>query len=314
MSAQKSTLTSPQNRPGVRSRNDFPSGPLIGAHVSVAGGLANAFPRAANLGLEAIQIFVKNANRWSAKPLADEVADEFRAAREEAESGSGRALPVAAHASYLINLAADEGQVLERSRGALVDELSRCARLGVDGLVLHPGSHLGAGVDEGVERVAHEVDRALSAAPEGPLLLLENTAGQGTNLGFELEQLAAIRDRVEAADRVGYCLDTCHAFAAGYEVHEEDGYADFVGRVESLLGLDRVRLLHCNDSAKPLASRRDRHAHLGEGEMGGGGFARWVNDERFAGVGLVLETESGGTEGEGYRDDLKLLRRLRGES
>lgn len=296
------------------SQENTPRLPRIGAHVSVAGGAANAFPRAAALGCEAIQIFVKNANRWTAKPLAEEAVAEFRAARQATATAGGGPMPVAAHASYLINLAAEAGDVLDRSRLALVDELTRCAALGVDGLVLHPGSHLGAGVDAGVERVAREVERALGASPAGPLLLLENTAGQGTNLGWRLEQLAAIRDRLPAAgaERLGFCLDTCHAFAAGYAVHEREGYEAFMAEVERWLGADSVRLIHCNDSAKPFASRRDRHAHLGEGEMGSEGFGWWAREERFAGIGLVLETESGGTEGEGYRGDLELLRRLRG--
>ena len=301
---------------GAMSASQSPSqtpspGPLIGAHVSVSGGVANAFPRAAALGCEAIQIFVKNANRWSAKPLADEDIEAFRAARAEAEEAAGRPFPVAAHASYLINLAAEAPKVLQPSRRALIDELTRCAVLGVDGLVLHPGSHLGAGIEEGIERIAREADRALDASPPGPLLLFENTAGQGTNLGWELAQLAAMRDRMSAGDRVGFCLDTCHAFAAGYAVHEEEGYERFMDEVESYLGADHVRLIHCNDSAKPFGSRRDRHAHLGEGELGGEAFRRWVNEERFAGVGMVLETESGGPDGDGYRDDLALLRTQR---
>ncbi len=282
-------------------------GPLLGAHVSTAGGLEKAFERGADLGCEAIQIFVSNPNQWRHRALTDDEVERFRAARAASPIG-----PVAAHASYLINLGATDGGILAMSERALAGELERCARLGVDALVLHPGSHLGTSEEEGIERAAAALGRVLAGAPEGPHLLLENTAGQGSALGFRLEQLEAIRGRLASsgpggAGRVGFCLDTCHAFAAGYPLHEEAGYEAFVAEADRRLGLERVRLLHLNDSAKPFGSRRDRHAHIGEGGIGTGCFARLVADRRFAGVGMVIETETG-PDLEGHRKDLATLR------
>ncbi|HEX2252954.1 MAG TPA: deoxyribonuclease IV [Thermoanaerobaculia bacterium] len=284
-------------------------GPLLGAHVSVAGGMATAFERAEELACRAIQIFVKNANRWQGKPLAGAEVAAFRARREESPIG-----PVVAHASYLINLGATDETVLARSEAALADELDRCDRLGVDALVLHPGAHLGTGEEAGVERVAAALARVLAGrGGGGTRLLLENTAGQGTVLGWRLEQLAAIRAAFEGAaaglPAVGFCLDTCHAFAAGYPVHEPSGSEDFLAEADTVLGLDAVGCWHLNDSVKPFGSRVDRHAHIGEGEIGTGLFARLLADRRLAGVPLVIETETG-DEMAGHRRDLEVLRAL----
>lgn len=276
--------------------------------MSVAGGLSTAFGRAAELGCTAIQIFVKNANQWRARELAGEEVEAFRAARAASPAG-----PLLAHASYLINLAADEGEIREKSVAALADELARCNRLGVDGLVVHPGAHLGAGDEAGVERVAKGLDRVLAEVPDArgaaTRVLLENTAGQGTCLGHRLEHLAGMRARVAAPHRVGVCLDTCHAFAAGYALHEPAGYEDFIAAAAELLGLDVLGGIHLNDSVRPFASRRDRHAHIGEGEMGLGAFARLLADPRLANVPMVLETEPGDGM-EGHRKDLEILRGL----
>jgi deoxyribonuclease-4 len=287
----------------------LPRRPLLGAHVSVAGGLEKAFERATELGCEAIQIFVSNPNQWRPRALTGDEVERFRAARVASSIG-----PVVAHASYLINLGATDDGILAMSEQALGGELERCARLGVDALVLHPGSHRGTSEEEGIERAAGALDRVLAGAPEGPLLLLENTAGQGSALGFRLEQLAAIRSRLDSsgpggAARVGFCLDTCHAFAAGYPIHEAAGYEAFVEEADRRLGLERVHLFHLNDSVKPFGSRRDRHAHIGEGEIGAGCFARLVADRRFVGVGMVIETETG-PDREGHRRDLATLRSL----
>ncbi len=278
--------------------------PPLGAHVSVAGGVAKAIPRGEELGCTAIQIFVKNANRWSGKPIAADDAAGFRAAREASAIG-----PAVAHASYLINLGATDETVLTRSVAALADELARCAQVGVDALVLHPGAHLGSGEEAGVERVAAVLDPILAAAPAGPRLLLENTAGQGSALGYRLEHLEQVLARLEHAARVGVCLDTCHAFAAGYPVHEPAGYEEFWSEVDERLGLACVGCLHLNDSVKPFASRRDRHAHIGEGEIGLGLFTRLLHDPRLAAVPMVIETETG-DDLEGHRKDLEVLRGL----
>jgi len=286
----------------------MPTLPPLGAHVSVAGGLATAFGRAADLGCDAIQIFVKNANQWRGRELGGEEVEAFRAAHAGSAVG-----PLVAHASYLINLAAAEGEIREKSVAALADELERCVRLGVGGLVVHPGAHLGAGDDAGIERVAEGLDRVLALVPDPgstPVrILLENTAGQGTCLGHRLEHLAAMRARVAASHRIGVCLDTCHAFAAGYAIHEEAGYEEFVAAVAELIGLEVLGCMHLNDSVKPFASRRDRHAHLGEGEMGLDAFARLLQDPRLNSVPMVLETEPG-DEMAGHRQDLETLRGL----
>ncbi len=284
--------------------------PPLGAHVSVAGGMPTAIERATSLGCTAIQIFVKNGNQWQGREVGDEEAAAFRTAHAASRVG-----PVRAHASYLINLCATDPALLKRSREALADELTRCARLGVEGLVLHPGAHLGAGEEAGLDAVAASLDVVLSALPEtaeaaGVRVLLENTAGQGSCLGHRLEHLEGIRQRVSAPHRVGVCIDTCHAFAAGYALHERAGYEDFLAEIEERLGLETLGCLHLNDSLRPFGSRRDRHAHIGEGEIGLAAFARFLHDPRLQAVPMVIETETG-DDMEGHRRDLETLRGLR---
>ena len=286
-----------------RSRRDAP---LLARHVSVAGGLAKAFDRAEDLGMTAMQIFVKNANRWSAPALTDEAAARFRARRRESPLRA-----VVAHASYLVNLASREEPTRSRSLDALTDELDRCLRLGIDGLVLHPGAHLGVGVDAGVERVAQSIDAVfdrLRGVPGETLLLLENTAGQGTYLGSELRELAAIRQRCRSPERVAYCLDTCHAFAAGSALHRADGVATWLQQIRDVLGLEHVRCLHLNDSRTGCGSHRDRHANIGRGEIGSRPFARIMRAPELFAVPKILETPSGENLA-GHRDDLRRLRR-----
>jgi len=280
--------------------------PPLGAHVSVAGGMTTSIERATELGCTAIQLFVKNASQWRGREVGDEEAAAFRAAHAASPVG-----PLVAHASYLINLCTLDPALLERSREALGDELERCARLGVGGLVLHPGAHLGAGEEPGIDCVAASLDAVFAKLPEtGVRVLLENTAGQGSCLGYRLEHLAAIRERVAAPHRVGVCIDTCHAFAAGYAIHRPAGYEDFLSRIEDLLGLEALGCFHLNDSVRPFASRRDRHAHIGEGEIGLSAFARFLHDPRLKAVPMVVETEPG--EGmEGHRRDLETLRGLK---
>ena len=283
--------------------------PPLGAHCSVAGGMPNAIGRATSLGCTAAQVFVKNASQWKGREVGEEEAAAFRSAH--AASGVG---PLVAHASYLINLCTTDPALLERSREALADELARCARLGVGGLVLHPGAHLGAGEEAGVDCVAASLNAVLGAlaeVPEAPVrVLLENTAGQGSCLGYRLEHLEAIRQRVSAPHRVGVCIDTCHAFAAGYAIHEAAGYEDFLAEIEERIGLDALGCMHLNDSVRPFNSRRDRHAHIGEGEIGLSAFARFLHDPRLRHVPMVVETEPG-DEMEGHRRDLETLRGLR---
>ena len=279
--------------------------PQLGAHVSIAGGLSTAIDRGTELGCEAIQVFVKNNSRWVGKPLSENEAQAFREARATSSIG-----PVIAHASYLINLAAVDPLTLERSLVALGDELERCRRLGIDGLVLHPGAHVGAGTQPGLDRVVRSLDSVFEQLPEAPPLLLEITAGQGTVLGSKLSELATILDAVGHRERLGICLDTCHAFAAGYAIHEPAGYDEFFSEFDSLLGFETLAALHLNDSVGALASHRDRHANIGQGEIGLDLFARLVNDSALARVPMILETPRG-DDGAKHRSDLELLRSLR---
>lgn len=279
--------------------------PPLGSHVSVAGGVERAFERGAALDCETVQIFVKNASRWQAKPLEPQRIETFRAARRESTIGV-----VAAHAAYLINLAAGDPQILADSRRALGDELDRCVQLGVDYLVVHPGAHVGGGEQRGLATIVaslHKV-RGATQRTRGTRLLLENTAGQGTVLGYQLEQLAQVLDACPGLP-LGVCIDTCHAFAAGYAIHEADGYEAFWQEVDSRIGIDRVGCLHLNDSQKPFASCRDRHANIGQGEIGIDLFRRLVHDPRLQKLPMILETPYG-EDGNGHHRDLELLRSL----
>ncbi|HEX9801354.1 MAG TPA: deoxyribonuclease IV [Thermoanaerobaculia bacterium] len=277
----------------------------LGAHVSTAGGVARAIARGRGLGCEALQIFVKSPSQWRAPALA--ATEIARFAEERAAAG---ALPVVAHAAYLINLAAPDPAVLEKSRRALADELARAAALGLDGVVVHPGAHLGAGEAAGLDAVARSLDAVLADLPTaGPRLLLELTAGQGTVLGRTLGELRGIYDRAAAKPRLGFCLDTCHAFAGGHAIGSAAGMARFLDEADAALGLDRVACWHVNDSVGALGSRRDRHANIGEGEIGLDGFARLVADARLTAAPMILETPFGDDE-QGHARDLAVLRRL----
>lgn len=282
-----------------------PVGPPLGAHVSIAGGISNAITRGEQLGCEAIQVFVKNASQWVGKPLAEEEVGRFCDLHVASPIGS-----IAAHSTYLINLASSDPTNRNRSRRALRDELDRCERLGIPFLVLHPGAHLGAGEKKGLERVATSLDHVFRAADGGETkILLENTAGQGTVLGHRLSHLATIRELSAHSDRLGFCLDTCHAFAAGHPLHEEEGYAALFARIDELFGREEPSCLHLNDSKKPFDSRRDRHANIGEGEIGSELFARLLHDPRLRNTPMILETPLG-DDGEGHARDLELLRAL----
>jgi len=281
--------------------------PPLGAHVSAAGGAAAAIARGVALGCTALQIFVKSPSQWRSRPLAEAESRAFREARAASPIG-----PVVAHAAYLINLAAAPGETLERSRAALADELARGAALGLDALVLHPGSHLGAGVETGVARVAASLDAVLAEAPEeAPRLLLEVTAGQGSALGARLDELERIVALAASGERIGVCLDTCHLFAAGYPIDEEAGHEALLADLDRRLGLARLGAIHLNDSVGPRGARRDRHANVGEGRIGTETFRRFLLDSRLRRVPMLLETPLG-DDGEGHARDLATLRRLAG--
>ncbi len=281
--------------------------PRLGVHLSIAGGLENAILAAATLKCDCVQIFVKNQRQWRAAALTDDQVVRFC----EAGRLTGIA-PVIAHASYLLNLAAPNEKIREASIAAMVDELERCEALGVASLVFHPGAHLDESMEVGIARIARSLDTVSAATPGyRTRILLETTAGQGTSIGWRFEQLAAIRDRLMAPERVGVCLDTCHLFAAGYDFRTAAGYAAMMDELDRTIGRAQVCGIHVNDSKKPLGSRVDRHEHIGKGTIGKSGFAHFVNDRLWAGVPMILETPKG-TDGRGTDFDKVNLKRLRG--
>lgn len=284
---------------------------LLGAHVSSAGGVSKAWPRAAEIGCDALQLFVKNASTWKAKPLADAEVGAFHAARAATTGpGASAPLPVVAHASYLINLASPAEENLERSRAALADELLRCSALGVDGLVVHPGAHMGEGAANGLATIARSLDAVFARHPEiTTRLLLENTAGQGTVLGASVAELATIVAALDEPGRVGLCLDTCHAFAAGIDLRDPDAYEGFLAEIAGALTLPRIEAWHLNDSKGALGAHKDRHESIGQGALGPEPFARLLADERFAATPMILETPLG-DDGDGHARDLVVLRGL----
>ena len=277
----------------------------LGAHMSIAGGCDLALTRAAAFDMTACQIFTKNANQWHAKPLDPAMVDRFQ--QQRAETGIGL---LVAHDSYLINMASPDDALWEKSRLAFRDELDRCDTLGVPYLVTHPGGHVGSGVEAGITRVAEGINRIHDERSEGQTtILLETTAGQGTTLGRTFEELAQIIALVEDKARVAVCFDTCHAFAAGYELRDQAGYEATMRAFDEIIGLDQLRVFHLNDSKKGLGSRVDRHAHIGEGELGVSAFELVLNDPRFAGRPGILETPKG-DDGEEDRRNLATLRGL----
>ena len=278
---------------------------MLGAHMSIAGGHALAIDRAMAFGMTACQIFTKNANQWAAKPITPDAAEAFRTRVTDSDVEF-----VVAHDSYLINLASPDDTLWERSRATFGDELGRCAQLGVPWLVTHPGAHMDMGVDFGIRRVATALNRLFDTLPGIDVtVLLETTAGQGTTLGRSFEELAGILTLVEDQTRVGICFDTCHVFAAGYDIRDAADYAVTMQAFDDTIGLDRLRVFHLNDSRKGLGARVDRHAAIGEGELGAEAFQHLMNDERFAGHPGILETPKG-DDGEDDRRNLATLRAL----
>lgn len=279
---------------------------LIGAHVSISGGLHKAFPLAADIGCTAMQIFTKNASQWNAKPLQDKEIQQFKAAWE----ASGIRM-VVAHDSYLINLATPDDALLEKSRSAMRIEVERCEQLGIPSLVMHPGSHVGSGEEAGLRRVAESFD-AIHRQTSGyqTKILVETTAGQGTNLGWQFEQIARIFEHVAQPERLGVCFDTCHAFAAGYDIRTEAAYRQTMAEFDRIIGLARLNAIHVNDSVKPLGCRVDRHEAIGKGHIGLDGFRWLMNDPRLADIPKILETPKGGDPVASDQENLSKLRAL----
>jgi deoxyribonuclease-4 len=260
--------------------------PRLGAHLSIAGGLPRAVDRAEASGCEALQIFTKSAGQWRARQLPDEEIALFRRRIRQT-----KIRPVVAHTSYLINLAAADRLLRRRSRAALIEELDRAEALGLDALVMHPGSHTSGSAERGLRLIADGLASILASRPDGHTrILLEHTAGQGTNLGHRFEHLATIIDLLGGSPRVGVCLDTCHLLAAGYDICSTAGYDETFRAFGAIVGFARLKAFHLNDSKKPCASRVDRHEHIGRGCLGLAPFRRIVNDPRFAALPMLLET------------------------
>jgi deoxyribonuclease-4 len=260
--------------------------PMLGAHESISGGLFTCIERGEAAGCDALQIFTKSNHQWAGKEYAEEDLRQLFDHQELAQ------LPiVASHSSYLINIGSPDDDLWRKSLNALEDEVRRCDLLRIPNLVFHPGSHTGSGEEAGIDRIAAGINEVLRRRPDSSTTLcLEATAGQGTNLGYRFEHLGEIIARIDADSRVGVCLDSCHIFAAGYPLSSVDGYADTMSQFERVIGFPRLRLWHLNDSVGGLGSRKDRHAHIGEGEIGIEGFIHIVRDHRMASVPMVLET------------------------
>jgi deoxyribonuclease IV len=273
---------------------------LLGAHESTSGGLHEAFSRALADGAETVQIFTKSSRMWRSKEITDADAALFRSAAKAA------GFPASVHASYLINLGCVEGDLREKSIEAFIDELRRCDLIGAPYLVVHPGSC--ADLGRGLAAVAEALDRTFAAHRGKCVVLLETAAGQGSALGKTFEELREIRDRMRSPERVAICLDTCHVFAAGYDISTDRGYDETFGQFDRVLGIQLLKAFHLNDSMRPLGARVDRHEHVCKGEIGRLAFKRLVNDQRFRDLPGFLEIPP-----EGNRACLQRLKRLREE-
>jgi deoxyribonuclease-4 len=279
----------------------------FGAHMSIAGSIDRAVDRAVEVGCDTLQVFTKSARQWAARPLRDEEVEAFQNKRSEAAID-----PVVAHASYLINLGAVDQDLWTKSCQSFSEEVDRCARLGIDGIVIHPGAHGGEGEEAGLRRIAAALETVMENSPTGPRILLETTAGQGTSIGGQLEHLRWLLDRL-GVDRLGVCLDTCHLHAAGYSLDSQESVDRSLAEVELVIGLDQVFAMHCNDSVGEAGSHRDRHAHIGAGTIGESGFTALMTDRRLRGVAAILETPKD-DEGAWDRANLARLRAMhRGE-
>lgn len=286
----------------VRFRYSLKHGDLIGAHLSTKGGLHTVFDRAAEVNASAVALFAKNGNQWKGKELTDEDVKLFAAKRT--------VKPVFTHTSYLINLATTNKEFHRKSIAAMIDELDRAERLGIAAVVLHPGAHMGAGANDGIDQIARSFDEIHAAIPHHAVItLLETSAGQGSCLGCTFEELGQIIARVDDKKRLAICVDTCHIFAAGHDIRTRDGYETMVDDIDRHVGLNRVGLFHLNDSKKGLGSRVDRHEHIGEGQIGVEAFRMLLNDDRFRRIPKLLETPKK-IEHESDRKNLATLRSL----
>ncbi len=277
---------------------------FLGSHMSIAGGLHMAFDHINKVEGTALQIFTRNQRQWKIPELSAYDIELFSVAWEQWGD-----YPVAAHDSYLINLATPKEELANRSRIGFAEELRRIEALSIPYLVTHPGSHLGEGVEAGIERYTKNLDRAIEDAnTEKGMVLLETTAGQGTNLGSTFEELGAIINLSAHKDRLGVCYDTCHTFAAGYDIRTPEAYAETFAAFDKHIGIDRLKFFHMNDTKQELDSHKDRHEHIGEGFIGLEGFRHIMQDERFKAIPKALETP----KEKDLKDDMRNLATLRG--
>ena len=274
----------------------------IGVHLSIAGGLYRALEKSRELKIQAVQIFLKNSNRWKAKPYSADDIDKFLNVKSSMPD-----IAVFAHSGYLINLAGS-GPLRNKSINALADELNRAEQLEIEYVIIHPGSHKGRGIDEGINRVAEACDRVFEKNHKTKILL-ETTAGQGASIGHRFEQLRSIIDASSHPERLGVCMDTCHIFAAGYDISSKTSYPAVISEFNDIIGLEKLQLIHVNDSVKKCGSRVDRHEHIGKGSIGNEGFRMLFHDPKLANIPMVLETPKFNDD-EADRMNLRRIRML----
>ena len=277
--------------------------PLLGAHISIVSGLEKAIFRGESIGCTAIQIFTKSGRSWFEKELEAAAVERFKEAWRASTVQS-----VITHCGYLVNIGSPSADTESKSIASLKGELKRCELLGIPSLVLHPGSHTGDEPERCMKRIAHNLDNVLAAASGTTSILLETAAGQGTNIGSTFEELATIYEQVKHKELVGFCIDTCHIYSAGYDISTPEKYESVIKQWEKVLPIERVKAIHLNDSLTPFNSRKDRHENLGKGTIPLEIFATIVNDHRWKNVPIVLETPAEGLDLSGYERELKLLR------
>ena len=259
--------------------------------MPTAGGLHNAIENGKTIGCTAVQIFTSSPQQWKAKEVTAEAVELFKKACQETGIGKN----VVSHDSYLINLATPDDELREKSKQGLKGEIMRCHAYGLPFVVSHMGAHMGQGIETGLQRVAEKAQEILAETPDDVTLLMETTAGQGTCLNSSFEELAKIIDLCGGHPRLCVCLDTCHVFAAGYDIRTEETYAATMAEFDRIVGVDRLKVVHCNDSKNPFGSRKDRHENLGDGEIGPVAFECLVNDPRLENVPIVVETPEADT-------------------
>lgn len=276
---------------------------ILGKHVSIAGGIDKSLKRAADIGCNSVQIFVKNPRGWKMREIDTAEVENFKAERKKYNIN-----PVVVHAAYLINLASPKDELWEKSISALKSEYQRCDRLGAEYLIFHPGSHTGSGLKSGIERIAAALNKILAEIDSKTMILLENTAGAGTSIGEEFSQIKKIIDLVDKAERLGICVDSCHAFTAKYDLSQKEGLEELISDFEDTIGLKHLKVFHLNDSKYDCCTNKDEHAHIGKGKMGSNAFKRLINHPKLRDKVFILETPWFEKEED---DDVILLKKLR---